>query len=204
MNKLVIPAVFSAALIFAAVPARADFMATATLNAAQELNPLTGMPPASSATGTMTLDFISATDTLDYTLTFSGLTSDTTMAHIHLGPPGQSGAPLLMIYDYGMPPSQNMTSDTMSGSLTAMDFMPDSVDGISTFAQAISAIESGNTYVNIHSTNYPAGEIRGQIMITSQTGPGGSNGVPEPASAGLFALGALLGGFGLLRRRRPR
>ena len=53
-------------------------------------------------------------------------------------------------------------------------------------------LESGNAYFNIHTSNFPGGEIRGQI---------GAAGVPEPASWGL-----MIGGFGVvggaLRSRR--
>jgi hypothetical protein len=46
---------------------------------------------------------------------------------------------------------------------------------------------AGNTYVNIRSNVFPSGEIRGQLTV-----------VPEPASIGLVAGGAVL----MLRRRR--
>ncbi len=78
----------------------------------------------------------------------------------------------------------------MIGSLSVTDFMPDSVDGISTFAQAVAQMEAGQTYVNIHSLDYPAGEIRGQIVSNS-----------EPASYGLLLLGIVLVGLGERRRR---
>jgi hypothetical protein len=191
VTRFLFPVALCAAFLVSTVPAKADFIASANINAAQELDPITGMPPVSSATGTFSLDYSPATMALTYTLTFSGLTSPTTMAHIHLGPPGLAGAILFPLYDYGMPPSMNVTSNTLSGTLTAANFMPDTVDGIGTFAQAIAAIETGDTYVNIHTTNYPAGEIRGQILAT-----------PEPASASLLLLGAGLGAFGLSRRKR--
>lgn len=197
MKRHFLHAAICAAFVLSAIPAKADFMATASIDAAQELNPLTNAPPVSPATGSFTLDFNAAANSLTYTLMYSGLTSSTTMAHIHLGPPGQSGAPLFTLYDYGMPPSVNMTSDTLSGTLTAADFMPDSVDGIATFAQAVAQIQDDNTYVNIHTTNYPAGEIRGQILLSNT----GGMDAPEPAALDLFALGVLLGGFGVWRRR---
>ena len=204
MNKNAVSAALCAALFVCAVPAMADFVGTASLTSSQDLNPLTNSPPVSSATGSFTLDYNSTLNDLTYSLTFSGLTSDATMAHIHLGAPGQTGAILFILFDYGMPPSTATTGETVTGTLTVANFMPDSVDGISTFAQAISAIESGDTYVNVHSTNYPAGEIRGQIINGGTGGSGGasSSSAPEPTTASLLLIGGGLGAFGLIRRQR--
>jgi hypothetical protein len=41
-------------------------------------------------------------------------------------------------------------------------------------------MQSGSTYVNIHSSAFPGGEIRGQIVA-----------VPEPGTMALGALGLL-------------
>lgn len=181
-------------------------MASATLSPANELDPVTMMPPNSTATGMFNMTYNASANDITYSLTYSGLTSASTMGHIHYGPPGETGAPLVSLFDFGMPPSQNMTSDTMSGTLTIADFMPDSVDGISTWADAIAAIQSGNTYVNIHSMDYPAGEIRGQLIPSSNgtggDGPGMSS-MPEPRSLALLAIGGLLFvALGKLRGRR--
>jgi hypothetical protein len=54
--------------------------------------------------------------------------------------------------------------------------------GINMFADAVNAIEAGQTYFNIHTVAFPGGEIRGQITV-----------VPESASLTLLTLG--LGGI---------
>jgi hypothetical protein len=55
----------------------------------------------------------------------------------------------------------------------------------------IDAINANEAYVNIHTTQFPAGEIRGFLVAAP---------IPEPATWGMLGLG--LAGLGLMRRRR--
>ena len=58
-----------------------------------------------------------------------------------------------------------------------------------TVADILNQIKAGQTYLNIHTGNFPGGEVRGFLAV-----------VPEPGSFGLFALA--LGGLLLLGRMR--
>jgi hypothetical protein len=106
--------------------------------------------PANSSAGTATFigTYNDATDSLIYTITFSGLSSNVTAAHFHAGPPGIS-APVLI----GRPlfPT-GVTSGTFKDTLKLTASQEDS-------------LKKGLFYFNIHTTNFPGGEIRAQIFL---------------------------------------
>lgn len=160
-------------LAVAGVSARADFMAHATLSGDGESN--------STGTGFGTVVFSSTSDTLTVSLSFSGLTSPTTIppgvpgaAHIHFGAPGVSGPILFPFLTF----PTGVTSGNFSTTLSAANLMSDPAAGINTFAQAVAAIQAGDTYFNIHTVNFPGGELRGQLST-----------VPESSTLFLVLLG---------------
>ena len=57
-------------------------------------------------------------------------------------------------------------SGTVSGTIRAANVVGPEAQGISPgqFAEALRAIRLGFTYANVHSTQFPNGEIRGQIQ----------------------------------------
>jgi hypothetical protein len=87
---------------------------------------------------------------------FDDLTTNATLAHIHVAPFGVAGP---IIFDLGPPPAD--TGGFFFGTLTADDFTP--AGGIDTFEEALDAIRNGGTYINVHSSMHPTGEIRGQL-----------------------------------------
>ena len=162
--------------------ARADFTLTSILGGAAEVP-----PNSSTATGTATFTYTTATDSLSYSVAFTGLGSAASGSAIYFGLPGTTGPAILPFTAPGPLP---VTTGTFSGTLTAADLTPSPAAGINTFADAINAIQKGNTYINIRSSGFPTGEIRGQI-------------VPEPTSLALAFIGAgSLVGFGVARRKR--
>jgi len=87
-------------------------------------------------------------------VSYGNLSSPVTGAHVH-GPadPGQSGG-ILFDIDSATPQADGTYLWT---------FVP---VGVNSVADIVNAIKSGRTYVNIHSSNYPSGEIRGQFGLS--------------------------------------
>lgn len=113
---------------------------TAVLNGANERP----TPVAGSGTGSGTLTLIG--NQLTYDVSYSGLSSAATAAHIH-GPAG-TDAPAPVLIGLGTPSG---TSGTLSGTLTLSQ-------------DNLNHILNGQTYINIHTVNNGGGEIRGQIV----------------------------------------
>ena len=109
----------------------------ATLSGAQEVPPVPG-----SGTGQADVKLDTATKTITWNLTYSGLSGPAVAAHIH-GPaaPGSNAGVVVPF---------NVAGNPITGSAVLTD------------AQ-ITDLSSGNTYINIHTANNKGGEIRGQI-----------------------------------------
>lgn len=105
------------------------------------------------------------------------LTSDVTMSHIHLGGIGVNGPVLINFADLG----------TWSTGPNPV-FTPNGVKGILNEADEAAFLSNG-TYINIHTGQFPGGEVRGQVQ---------SQAVPEPATIALLGLGAAA----FVRRKR--
>jgi hypothetical protein len=112
-----------------------------------------------------------------YTLSYSVLEGDVQQAHIHLGQARVNGGITVFLCTnlnngpvgtQACPPAPA----TITGVITAADVSPNIPatqaarnQGVNTgeFAELLDAIRSGNTYVNVHSSKFPGGEIRSQI-----------------------------------------
>src|SRR6185436_4711397 len=102
----------------------------------------------STATGTFVGTYNDATDSLIYTVTFSGLSSNVTAAHFHAAPPGIAAG--VLIGPGGFP------TGVISGSFT---------DTLVLTASQEDSLKRGLFYFNIHTTALPGGEIRAQIFL---------------------------------------
>ena len=104
-------------------------------------------------------------NTLEYTLSFSDLESPATEAHIHFGQVGVQGGAIANLCGDGIKPACTPGQDII-GTITAADILDLPTQGIGAgdFEEALHAIHSGNTYVNVDSEAWKDGEIRGQIF----------------------------------------
>ena len=114
------------------------------LDSAQEV-PST--PSTAVGSGTLTLN---ADNTLAYDISYSGLAADFTASHIH-GPAGP-GTNATVIF-----PLTNAPTDTRSGALRGTT--------VALSGAQVAELTNGLYYANIHSTDSPDGEIRGQILV---------------------------------------
>jgi len=118
-----------------------------------------------TGTATFTLDDL----TVSYTVEAASITN-VAGAHIHSGPAGENGPPRVTLF--AGPTTGVVDSVLASGAFTSAD-----VRGI-TFDELLTQMRDGTAYVNVHTEENPAGEIRGQVR----------SGSPPQALAGKIAF----------------
>jgi len=94
---------------------------------------------------------------------FGGLSSNYTMSHIHVGKAGQNGGVAVAL-------NPVVQSNGRSGAFQDTLDLTTALNNIS-LDEFISAFFNGGLYVNIHTQNFPAGELRGQLLLTPNTAP---------------------------------
>ena len=85
-----------------------------------------------------------------------------TGAHIHCAPAGENGPVAAFIG--GVVEGGLQGEVEMEGTLTDQNVLKDAGCG-SNIAELVDEMLAGNTYVNIHSLDFPSGEVRGQLEL---------------------------------------
>jgi hypothetical protein len=143
---------------------------TSTLH--ERLNGYNEVPVALSTTGDgrFRLRVDDRAQELTYQLSYSNLEGTVTQAHIHFGSVSQAGGiSVFLCSNLGNGPAGTQACPaapaTISGTITAVDVIGPAAQGIAAgqFAELVDAVRAGFTYVNVHTTLFPAGEIRAQL-----------------------------------------
>ena len=194
LRKAIRAAAFAAALTCASVVQAAPSIFGGTLLGSSE-----SPPNASPATGFTTVTIDPVTHQMTVFVTFSGLLGTTTASHIHAPTPtpltGTAGVATQTPTFVALP--LGVTSGTFSQTLDmtlASSYNPAFITAnggsISASESALfAAIGSGQAYLNIHTSQFPGGEVRAFLVP-----------VPEPATWLLMLVG--FGGIGMALRRR--
>ena len=165
MHRMTRPSILAAAVLSAAValgaatPASA---ASATFTA--QLAGANEVPAVETAArGVATFKLSNDGSELTYRLNVANI-ENVLMAHIHLAAVGENGPVVAWLYPEGPPPEliAGRTQGTLAtGTITSADLVGP-LAGM-TLADLLAAMEAGGAYVNVHTTQNPGGEIRGQI-----------------------------------------
>ena len=163
--------------------------------------PAESPPNASPGTGFAEVDVDNIANTMHVHIDFTGLVGTSTASHIHAATPlpgsGTAGVATTTPTFAGFP--LGVTSGTYDNTLDltqASSYNPAYVTAnggtpASAEAALLAAMANGQSYLNIHSSVFGGGEIRGFLLP-----------VPEPSTAMLAAFG--FAGLALWRWRRKR
>jgi CHRD domain len=125
---------------------------------------------STSAAGQFSMRIDSQTQEISWRLTYSDFATAVTQAHVHFGSSAQTGGiSFFLCTNQGNGPAGTQLCPaapaTISGTITPADIIGPAGQGIGAgeFAELVTAVHAGFTYVNVHSTTFPGGEIRAQL-----------------------------------------
>ena len=125
---------------------------------------------STSGNGQFTAHIDEGAQEITYELSYSALEGNVTQAHIHFGSQSQvGGVSVFLCTNLGNGPAGTQACPpapaTVSGTIRPGDVIGPGAQGITAgeFGELIAGIRAGRTYVNVHSTLYPVGEIRAQL-----------------------------------------
>jgi CHRD domain len=141
------------------------------LSGAYQLPPIT-----TDVTGNATITYVPSTGSTSSTINFTiALDNPTGIglfgggSHLHCAPVGSDGSVIALLVPDGADISATVsTGGTVTYANLRNTSCGDTIDTV------YASMMSGNVYVNVHSTEHPYGEVRGQIVISSGTSPTGS------------------------------
>jgi hypothetical protein len=156
MRRFTVLATAFALVAFTAAPAMAEReqsrMLTAELSGENEV-------PAVESEGQGLAIFSLSRDGIRYKLAVENI-DEVTQAHIHLGAAGENGPVVAFLFGFvdggvttdGVLARGTITEANLVGPLAGMPL-----------SALLDALRSGGAYVNVHTVDHPAGEIRGQV-----------------------------------------
>ncbi len=149
---------------------------SAALSGFEEIGPLgAGETGAilSGAMGTLRLHLDKKSETITYTLTYTGpFSSAVQQAHIHFGKVHVAGGIMAWLCQSTAKPSPTAgtpfcptASGTVTGMLDANSIIGPTLQNVTArdLDALVDALTSDTAYVNVHTEKFPFGEIRGQI-----------------------------------------
>jgi hypothetical protein len=128
--------------------------------------PLTLSSPAS---GEFEARIVDQDSQIDWELSYRGFPTNVLQAHIHFGARAITGGiSIFLCTNLGNGPAGTQPCPqmgTISGHIRAADVIGPAGQGIAPgeLAEIIAAIRAGVAYVNVHTTQFPGGEIRAQF-----------------------------------------
>lgn len=112
---------------------------------------------------------------LTFSLTYSDLSAPVTQSHIHFGKKHMAGAVMVFFCsNLASAPAGTQpcpaSGGTVTGTLSAANVLAIPGQNVTAgdFQALADALESDTAYANIHTTSFPAGEIRGQVRRSEE------------------------------------
>jgi hypothetical protein len=118
--------------------------------------------PARSTAANGRVQYVSDGTTVTYTIEVDDITN-VVAAHIHSAAAGVNGPIRVFFYGNGSPNPGPAVTFTDKSVLVQGTFTAANVTGIS-FAELLNQMRNGTCYTNVHTSAFPAGEMRGQVQ----------------------------------------